>query len=233
MKHILFDLDGTLLPMDQSVFIRHYFSLLGKRFAKLGVSSDLFNQGLYTAVRAMFTNTGEQTNEDLFWNTFLSFVPGNKELMHSETLDFYKTDFNEAITSTQPDSIVPKMIHAIKEKGFQIYLATNPLFPRIATEQRIRWAGLSPDDFLDITTYEHCHYCKPNIKYFKEFLDKHHLDPKDCLMVGNDVREDLAISELGVETYLITNTIENKQNLPITADHTGTLNDFYLFIKNL
>ena len=117
--------------------------------------------------------------------------------------------------------------------GFNIYLATNPLFPRIATKQRIHWAGLTPEDFLDITTYEDCHYCKPNVEYFREFLEKHNLDPKDCLMVGNDVSEDLVISELGVETYLITNTMENKKNLPITADHTGTLEDFYTFIQNL
>ena len=49
-------------------------------------------------------------------------------------------------------------------------------------------------------------------------------------MVGNDVDEDLVISKLGVKTYLITNIMENKKNLPITADYTGTLEDFYSFI---
>jgi len=31
--------------------------------------------------------------------------------------------------------------------GFRVALATNPIFPAIATEKRIRWAGLTPEDF--------------------------------------------------------------------------------------
>lgn len=33
MDTILFDLDGTLLPMDQEVFIKHYFGGITKKCA--------------------------------------------------------------------------------------------------------------------------------------------------------------------------------------------------------
>lgn len=233
MQHILFDLDGTLLPMNQDEFVKRYFSLLGVEFIKLGIDPQKFKAALFMGVEAMVKNDGSRTNEDAFWDTFLSIVPGDIELFKRMTLDFYKTEFNKAIDATQPSDMSAKIISAAKAKGLNLYLATNPLFPQIATAQRIRWAGLNTEDFLDITTYEDCHYCKPNVLYFKELMDKHHLDPKDCLMVGNDVQEDLAISELGVKTYLITNTMENKKNLPITADYTGTLEDFYSFIQKL
>lgn len=234
MKHILFDLDGTLLPMNQDDFIKSYFSLLAMRFVKMGYDADLFKTALFKGMEAMITNDGSRTNEEAFWNTFFCIAPGGDyEKILNETMDFYRTDFNQVIQSTQPNAVVRKIIDAAKKKGYNLYLATNPFFPRVATEQRIKWAGLTPEDFLDITTYEHCHYCKPNIRYFEELMKKHQLKPEDCLMVGNDVCEDLIISELGVETYLITNTMENKKNLPITADHTGTLDDFYIFIQNL
>lgn len=233
MKHILFDLDGTLLPMNQEEFIKYYFSLLGERFVKLGVAPDNFTPALYKGVSAMVVNDGSRTNESAFWDTFLALVPGDEDLFRKETIEFYENEFNKVIQATQPNKWSRKIIDSVKEKGFNIYLATNPLFPRVATEQRIQWAGLTPDDFLDITTYEYCHYCKPNIKYFKELIEKHQLNPEDCLMVGNDVGEDLVIAELGVKTYLITNTMENKKNLPITADYIGTLEDFYNFIQTL
>ena len=52
-------------------------------------------------------------------------------------------------------------------------------------------------------------------------------------MVGNDVEEDLAVMELGAKTYIITDTLENKKNLPLTSDYSGSMKDFYEFLKGL
>lgn len=98
---------------------------------------------------------------------------------------------------------------------------------------RIRWAGLDAGDFKEITTYEYCRYCKPNPEYFREILEKYELDPAECLMVGNDVEEDLAIQRLGVRTYLVTDTMENRNGKTYKTDYTGTLNDLLEFIKEL
>lgn len=233
MKYILFDLDGTLLPMKQDDFIKDYFSRLAMKFIKFGIEPKQFKTALFSGVEAMVKNDGCRSNEDAFWDTFLAFVPGDLALFKSSTMDFYQNEFNEVIHSTQPTEWASKVIRAAKDKGLQVYLATNPLFPQIATAQRIRWAGLDFGDFVDVTTYENCHYCKPNVAYFQELINKHHLPPEECIMVGNDVGEDLVISQLGVETYLVTNTMENKYNLPITADHIGTLEDLYYFIQKL
>lgn len=84
-----------------------------------------------------------------------------------------------------------------------------------------------------ITTYETYRYCKPNLEYFKNILDEFSLKPAECLMVGNDVEEDLVVRKLGVKTYLVTDTMENKKNLPIQSEYTGTLADLLQFIDIL
>ena len=40
----------------------------------------------------------------------------------------------------------------------------------IATETRISWAGLKPEDFEFFTTYDNIGWCKPNLDYYREVL---------------------------------------------------------------
>ncbi len=233
MKHILFDLDGTLLPMNQDKFVQYYMPGLAKRFIKAGIEPEALIKAVWQGVGAMIANDGSVTNQEAFNRIFSNLVPINMEEAEKEFLDFYDHEFNDAINATEPTPVAGKIIELAKEKGFNIYLATNPIFPRCGTRNRIRWAGLSESDFLDVTTYETCHYCKPNPKYFTEIMDKHGLKAEDCLMVGNDVEEDLAVMELGAKTYIITDTLENKKNLPLTSDYSGSMKDFYEFLKGL
>ena len=126
-----------------------------------------------------------------------------------------------------------QIVKAAKEKGLETYLATNPVFPRCATMNRIRWAGLDERDFKVITTYEDCNFCKPNPEYFRLILREFGLEPSECLMVGNDVEEDLTIRTLGVKTYLATDTMENRHNLPFETEYMGTLEELLAFTKSL
>ena len=52
-------------------------------------------------------------------------------------------------------------------------------------------------------------------------------------MVGNDVEEDLAIRALGVPVFLITDTMENKKNLPIDSEYQGSMDELLEFVKEL
>ena len=88
-------------------------------------------------------------------------------------------------------------------------------------------------DFELITTYEDCRFCKPNPAYFQEILTELGLRPEECLMVGNDVEEDLVIRSLGVKTFLVTDTLENKKGLPVETDYRGTLEELLEFVKEL
>ena len=126
-----------------------------------------------------------------------------------------------------------RRVKTAKQKGIEVYLATNPVFPRIATLNRIKWAGLDAEDFKVITTYEDNRFCKPNPEYFRSILETYELDPQECVMVGNDVAEDLSIRTLGVRTFLLTDTMENRDNLAIHSEYAGSMEELLAWIKAL
>lgn len=231
-KHILFDLDGTLLPMVQDEFVAMYMPRLARRFVKWGLEPEVLTGIIWKGVGAMVMNDGGRTNEEAFWSCFEQLTKISRGEIEGEMLDFYNNEFNEAIASTRPTEMAGKIISGLKKGGVKVYLATNPIFPRCATMNRIRWAGLDAEDFEVITTYEDYHFSKPNVKYFKEIMDQFGLNPQECLMAGNDVEEDLSIRELGVKTYLVTDTMENKKNLPINSDYQGSLEQLYDFLAS-
>ena len=235
IKHILFDLDGTLLPMVQDEFVKFYMPLLAKSYMNAGVSLDpkKFIGAVWAGYEAMVKNDGSCTNREAFWSYIEPELPISTEESEKIALNFYADEFNQAICTTKPNPVSNQIVKRAKERGFETYLATNPVFPRCATMNRIRWAGLDAEDFTVITTYETCTYCKPNPEYFRGILEEFSLDPSECLMVGNDVAEDLSIRSLGVKTYLVTDTMENKENLPIDTEYMGTLDELLKFMETI
>ena len=235
IRHILFDLDGTLLPMVQDDFVKFYMPLLAKTYIAQGVKVDpqKFIKAVWAGYEAMVKNDGSRTNREAFWSFFDGLFPVSLEESERIALSFYNGDFNQAAAATRPTPLADRVVKAAKKKGLEVYLATNPVFPRCATMNRIRWAGLDAEDFRIITTYEECRFCKPNPEYFRGIMEEAGLNPEECLMVGNDVEEDLTIRKLGVKTYLVTDTMENKKELPIETEYMGTMEELLEFVQNL
>ena len=117
--------------------------------------------------------------------------------------------------------------------GFDLILATNPIFPAIATQSRIRWAGMLPEDFRLVTTYENSHFCKPNPNYYRQILHNLNLQPEECLMVGNDVAEDMVARELGMKVFLLTDCLINRKNLPTDSYPQGSFEALMDYIQTL
>lgn len=140
---ILFDLDGTLLPMDYDDFTKGYFGLLYKRAATLGYTKEAFIGGMWKGVAAMTANDGTCLNAERFWKTFASVV-GERVYDHIPMFDeFYKNDFCKTVAFTSENPLAKTAVSIAKEKSGTVILATSPIFPLIATEIRM---GLS--DFL-------------------------------------------------------------------------------------
>ncbi len=233
IKAVLFDLDGTLLPMDQDTFIAAYFGGLTKKFAPLGYDPNALVAGIWQGTKAMITNNGEKLNEERFWECFSGIV-GADILNRTEDFDeFYENKFCEVQKSCGYSPRAIDVINAVKAKGLRIILATNPIFPATATHQRCEWAGLALDMFELITTYENSHYCKPNIKYYLEILEKTGLSPEECVMVGNDVGEDMITEKLGMKTFLLTDCLINKSGEDITKYQNGGFNELIEFVEGL
>ena len=215
LKAVLFDLDGTLLPMDQEVFTHGYFKLLAKKLIPHGYKPEALVKTIWHGTAAMVKNNGSCTNEEAFWNDFANTY-GFKALADRPLFEeFYAVDFQEAKSFCGFTQAAAESVSTLKQAGFRIALATNPIFPAVATESRIRWAGLRPEDFEFYTTYENIGYCKPNLEYYREILRRMNLKAEDCIMIGNDVHEDMVAGQLGMKTFLLTDCVINPEGLPI------------------
>lgn len=204
-KAVLFDLDGTLLPMDMQVFTKAYFKELYISLAKYGVSAERLIEALWAGTAEMVKNDGSCSNEKRFWDKFLPMTGIVSETISEETNYFYSHEFNKARVVTAPNPLAVEAVAAARRGGRKVILATNPLFPYPAQLSRISWIGLCEDDFELITSYESDSYCKPNPKYYLEICKRIGVEPEDCLMIGNDVKEDmLAAAEVGIDGFLVT-----------------------------
>jgi FMN phosphatase YigB (HAD superfamily) len=230
---ILFDLDGTLLPLDDKRFIELYMGLLGRRFQRLGYDPKTFVQAVWAGTKAMIANDGNKTNEELFQTVFSRLVDVKDGLVFDEFKRFYQEDFRHVEAAATKNPLSVQLVHRLKQKGYTLALATNPLFPKEATLQRIAWAGLNKDDFALVTTYETSRYAKPNPNYFQEVLTHLGKTPSQCLMVGNDRHEDAVSSDVGIAFYLVTDCLINDRALPLDAVTHGTLEDFARFVQLL
>ncbi len=219
---ILFDLDGTLLPMDMDEFSRAYFGLLAKKLAPYGYEPDKLIQAVWAGTEAMVKNDGKQSNEEQFWKTFAHIygVDAKKDIDVFE--DFYRNEFSAVKEVCGYHPKAAETVRLLKEKGFRVALATNPIFPPIATRQRISWTGLSFEEFELVTTYENSSYCKPNLNYYEEVMERLGVTPTECLMVGNDVSDDMVAEKLGMKVFLLTDCLINKDNKDIADYPSGS-----------
>ena len=231
MRAVLFDLDGTLLPMDQDEFVSSYFILLSKKMSSFGYEPNVLIDAMVHATDAMVNNNGLRTNESVFWADYTKTVGGNALSHKSLFEDFYKNEFQKARLSCGFNPLAMEIVHRAKAKGNRVVLATNPIFPAIATESRIRWAGLRPDDFEFYTSYENYSYCKPNLNYYRQVLKKMGLNARDCVMVGNDVIEDaIPPDQLGMQVFLVTDCLINTIGKKISDFPQGNFNDLQAFL---
>lgn len=230
---VFFDLDGTLLPMDQEVFLEAYMGSLAAKMAPHGYEPTRLIKSIWTGTGAMVMNDGAKRNDERFWETFSGVYGRDVRVDEPLFQEFYKNEFQNVAKACGFDIRAAQTIQEIKKMGKDLVLATNPLFPAIATHSRARWAGLDPDDFAYITTYENSFHCKPNPDYYREILDKLALQPEECLMVGNDVTEDMVARNLGMKVFLLTDCLINKKNLDIAQYPNGSFPELLTYIRSL
>ena len=233
VKAVLFDLDGTLLPMDYDGFLKCYFGNLAKRLAKYGYDPDTLVKNIWTGTGAMVKNDGSCMNETRFWDVFADIYGVN--VLQDKVLfdDFYREDFVKAKEACGFEPMAKEVVEEVKRKGLVAVLATNPIFPMIATRQRMEWAGLSAEDFKLCTTYENIGYSKPNPAYYTEIAKRIGVAPEECLMVGNDVSEDMVAAKVGMQVFLLTDCLLNKKEEDFSGSPQGGFSELLEYLKAL
>ncbi len=232
MDTVLFDLDGTLLPLEQDDFIKEYFSALTRKFSYL-IEPRALTRSVWAATEAMIKNDGSDFNSEVFWRAFSDILGRDMRVYEPQFESFYKNEFSEAAKTVFPNRLAAECVKELKSRGYTLALATNPLFPAVATLERIRWAGLEPGDFVYISTYENSRFCKPNPRYFEEFLKKIGKSASDCIMVGNDTREDGSACRLGIPFYLLEGHVVEHEGVSAECFGRGDFCALHEFILRL
>lgn len=233
MKVILFDLDGTLLPLDEKLFVDIYFTELSKVFSEYNIESNKLVEAIWTATHEIVKNDGKRTNEEAFWEKFKSII--NIDLSNvKEVLEkFYANEFFTKLKKCSTENNLAKVaVNLAKKNGRKVVLATNPVFP-IDALVRLKWTGLDIDDFDYVTHYSNSSFSKPNPKYYLDLCKKLDVEPKECLMIGNDERQDIfAASSAGMNCYLVTDNLNSYPECKVNCEK-GSFKDLIEKLKVL
>lgn len=222
-KAVLFDLDGTLLPLDVDVFIKDYTQAVAAKVSGFTNPKNFIKHLMRATEKMIADKDPALTNEQVFWKHFLEGLGASQEQLVPILNEFYEKDFPLLGGAIAADGSSADLIKQLKEKGMRVALATNAIFPRQAVVERMRWASLDPDDFEVITSFEIMHFCKPHVEYYQEVLEHLGEDPADCIMVGNDIEEDMIAGSLGMKTFLLDQSFVIHRGSSTPYDYRGDL----------
>ena len=228
MKAILFDLDGTLLDSNMDVFLPHYLRLIAARVAHL-IPPDQFIGHLLAATQAMVANDGRATNAEVFAAAFYPRVGHTEAELEPLLMDFYARDYPtlQSLTAAKPEA--RPAVQTAFDLGYDVVIATNPLFPETAIRQRLAWAGVDDFPYRRVTTYENSHFTKPNLRYFEEILAAIDCPPRQALVVGDEAM-DMVAATIGCHTFLVPRPDANLDGAP-EPTYCGSLTDVTTFLK--
>ncbi len=224
LSAVLFDLDGTLLDIDLDSFLNDYFAVLGPVVAQvLGHQQD-DTTGLRAVIsatdRMTAAHTG-QTNRQAF-NTEFERITGVdlSSPEHENALSqFYAVTFPALRKGMGPKPDAIAAVDTALRLGLKVAIATNPIFPLPAVEERMRWAGLEKLSVHAVTAYEDMCATKPHAAYYLQTAELLGVDPRECIMVGDDRVLDMSAADVGMRTFYVGNAPSP------TCDWSGTLSD--------
>jgi FMN phosphatase YigB (HAD superfamily) len=230
IKAILFDLDGTLLHMDFEKFIPSFFKSFARYFSNYYDSDDL-EEKLRGINELLLQNAGNKTNVEVFKEEFYRLFKVDikvLDFMISEFFDFVFPKLQKHVKS-KPDAC--SVVNTAFNCGYDVIIATNPIFPVMAARHRLNWVDLGNFPYTLITGLENCSAVKPNLLFFKEIFSKIDRNPSECLMVG-DMNMDIVAAKLGCPTFFMADSnVTLKPSTP-KPTYIGTLKDLETLIKN-
>ncbi len=227
---VLFDLDGTLLDLDIGVLLPPYVEALAAHLAHL-VRPERFVPCLMQASEEMMANDGQETNQAVFDRAFFPPLGRTREELEPFFLDFYANEYSKLRHLARRKPKARRAVQAAFERGCDVVIATNPLFPRTAIEQRMEWAGVAGLPYRLVTTYENSRAAKPNLVYFEQIFESIGHPAEDCLVVG-DEDMDMVAAHLGCATFLVPSARTELEPTTPEPTYRGTLADLITLLED-
>lgn len=208
LSGVLFDLDGTLLDITLDSFLREYFAQLGPAVAEAfghGIDERSGLQLVLAATDAMMHAHPGRTNQQAFNHYLIEHARVNLEdELPSRALDRFYSDVFPSLQGTKaPKRGARQVVETALSLGLKVAIATNPIFPRAAILERMRWAELDGLGIDVVTSYENMHATKPQAHYFLETAKMLGVPAEECLMVGDDPALDLPAADTGMRTFFV------------------------------
>ncbi len=220
---ILLDLDGTLVDDSMETFLPAYFAALTKKLAHVIPPEKLIAQLQSSTRAAVLNHDSARTIAEKFAADFFPGIGHSAAALMPLFDDFYARDYPRLRSFVKPIPAARGVLEKIFHRGFQLVLATMPVFPRTAILQRMEWGNIADLPYTLITDYETMHASKPHPAYYREIAALIGCAPADCVMVGNEIENDIVpANRAGMKTFWVTR--DTHTDAP--ADWRGTLEDF-------
>ena len=232
-KAILFDLDDTLLRNEMHEFVNAYWGTLLPKITKVFPDHHIKDAILAGTQAMMQTRRSDKSLRDIFIDTFESITQLDFLDVEPIFFDYYKREYCEIRKVTQKITGARTAVESAAAITENIVLATIPIFPLVAIEERVRWAGLENFEFAFITSFEVMHASKPNPEYYAEIADHVGCAPEECLMIGNDHKDDMVAKAVGMKTFLVTNYAMREEDGKYEPDYQGSFRDLIDFFSSL
>lgn len=229
---VLFDLDGTLLRVQMTDFIPRYISGLAEHCREYA-KPKAFVRGMQGAICGLIRDAGDgrTTNERRVYSFLQQQLSIPEQALKNSFQQFADNQLDSLQDLVKPIPLARKILAECQQRGLKLVLATNPVFPEFMIQARLRWGGLADIPFDYVTSFENSHHCKPHPGYFRDIADRLQLDPKHCLMVGNDTSHDLAAIAVGMTTFLVDTWIVERDEARWHCEHRGDHDALHRFIE--
>lgn len=229
-----FDLDGTLLNIPDQDFELEYSRLIASSFIDTYNPETFFSYFLPSVEALMMHKDYNSYVIESFLSKFSELSGMGKEDVWDRLHSFYTNEFGELQKLVKPSTVPKELIQEIQSQNKKVILATNPVFPEIATRQRVEWAGLDYNsDFLFVPHVNNSTAVKPDPQYYYNLIDLVNVQPNNILMVGNDYLYDGSASQVGIKTWIVDynqSHLEYKDKFQI--DYEGSLEELLVRLNS-
>ncbi|MFX1316284.1 MAG: HAD family hydrolase [Promethearchaeota archaeon] len=225
IKAILFDLDGTLLEINLDLFISNYLKLLAQSVSHI-ILPKKFIAKILKASKAVEENDGRRTNLEIYIDAFFPLEGYSYEEIKPYFDNFYETGFSNLRQYSRRKPEARTVIQTAFNNGYDVVIATTPILPLTAIEQRLEWAGVADFPYRLITAIENSRATKSlaNLHYYEQILKTIGYPAESCLMVG-DEDKDMIAGQLGMHTFLVLNSNTELNQSNIKSAYKGNLID--------
>lgn len=222
-KNYIFDFYGTLADIhtdEERQEVWEKMSLFYGYYGALYTPDELKKAYLSLAECKAISVYGYEAYPEIRIEEVFQKLFAAKGVLSDEGLVLHAGQFFRILTTEYIrlyDGVIP-MLEQLRIQGKKIYLLSNA--QRIFTEYEMQMLGITRyfDGILISSDYG---VKKPDPTFFKVLLEHYQLQPKDCIMIGNDAKTDIAgAASVGMDTCYMHSNLSPEYEFPVSATYT-------------